>query len=848
MLLHKRKPFFIWGISFSLLISCITYTQESVPQPSILSVEEQEALEMAGKCEQVFQNTYQLKNILIQIASVISTLRDGIIKDKKAAHKFITDWNMALDTHVEDIVRAVQTQQPVEELQLLIGTLLEASIKCADDVSHAMKNNFIDACYTPFEPQKSTMITLEYLDVQLKKFEELFVTLSNDSLSIGITFTNKVARKVDDMLSWCSRNNIGKWVAFVGGASLLGTYLFWHEKCYKSCNYIQENGNWVPSIHKLSTDSGTIMKSGQQIINELDNSWSNWLLKKVNGAFGCPPARNTVDGSYDLLDSDKGFINSFDKFINNGIGGKFTPLFYTVNGFFSAYVLKTIHESTKPWLNKRLSSMWNHLRGGAYTDKKVEGVFEFYPTTTFNDIIGMQEYKDRFSVLIEYCVHPEQFKLANNKPCTRIAFTGPTRTGKTYLAYALCGEIKAAILRAGKELNFRFLNVPGGWITAKGMSTIMEHARSVAPCVIFIDEVDLCGLQRSGNTALLMDALTELGQENPNADPLKPVITIVATNKLENLDTALFTPARLGEDIRFDYPCIQDRLAYIVHTLEKAGINPKQFDIERFAQKLNGKSYEDMSRFITAARSKALIRKQPITQELLERCIDEEIRRIIFFNNKVFPKSEMLLLSAHYAGQALAMALLKEHHINMLDMVTINPFMPKIIEEVNSGTGRESWQPKILVGKMFTRPLCDTTNLLTREQIINQIKCMVAGSVAEEIIFGYPSSNLCEQESLSRAYEWTKQLTFGGLWKGQLADAIYNKLSEEAHNLFVDLKKEVKVLLEQHREQLNALIHALMKYRTLSDYEIYAIMENPQIIYQIDQQNASTSEAAEVSA
>lgn len=450
----------------------------------------------------------------------------------------------------------------------------------------------------------------------------------------------------------------------------------------------------------------------------------------------------------------------------------------------------------------------------------------------------MAEHKERFAVLINYCMHPEQFDLAKYKPILHWAFTGPTRTGKTFMVYALCGEIEKMLRASGSPLKFRYLNIPGSVVAAGKLSGILQWAYAdLAPCVIFIDEFDLCSPQRGGDKDFVLDALNILGNDNHKVkcDPKKPVITVIATNKIENIDTPLLRRIG-GEEIRFEYPCINDRIEYIGRMLQKSGSDINKFYIKRLAQKVQNKSFEDMARFIINAQSKSLVYNIPLSQELLEHCINEDLRHIIFFNRKLFPPKEMMLLSAHYAGAALALALLQETEV--LDMVTINAFMPKIMEEHNTGIGRETWQPKILIGKLFTRNLGDTTGLLDRQQILKRIKCLVAGAMAEEIIFGYPSSNMCEQESLSEAYEWAKHITFGGIWKGQLANAVYDELSKQALALFLECKKEVKALLEEHREQLDALIYALINHpiHTLSDDDVYAIMGNPKAIYQIDEQ------------
>jgi len=854
-----RKNILSLLVLCGLSLSCIPltlYTQQEPTEQSLLSPEEQEALKLDSQFQQIFNNAIKLENRLRQIATVVGNLPDGVISDKKAAHAFIKDWLLAIEKHIEQLAKNAQAGE-LELLPEQLGTLADIGIACSTEVTKAMRTSFFDVQFVEPTPDRTLIITCEALDERIHLFEEQLIALAENSHSIGLTFTNKVVRKIDDFVSWCGKYHIGTGLMLGGGATALATYLYWHTMCYKSGDYIQDpSGNWIPVNEVSGPDilskaiPGSIIinglkdETGQLILDknqlpvfpglDTSSSWSNWLMKKVTGVLGMP-ARKTADGSFDILDHDKGWINQTDKLINNGLGQKFPPLFYFAGGTLLATGGYFLYNAIVPPLKKAFQNKWNQLRGGAYIDKPLEGVFEFMPYSNFDDIIGMDDYKERFAVLLDYCMHPEQYDQGKIIPVTNFAFTGPKRTGKTFFANAFFGQIQRMLQEIGSPIKYHFLNIPGDVIATYGVSEIMKLAREMAPCAIFVDEFDLCDPQRGGNRKFVIDALTELGNQR-KMDPLKPIIFIIATNKPESIDTALFDPARLGEEVRFEYPCIEDRLAYIYNTLQKAAINPEKFDLERLAQKMDGKSFEDMERFIIAASTKARISNQPITQELFERCIDEVIRRIVFFNRRHIPTHEIKLLSAHFAGEALATMLLQD--TNMLDMVTINAFMPKVFEEPNSGTGRPSRQARILVGQTFTRQLADSTELMDRPHTINRIKCWLAGAVAEEIILGYPSSNQCDMDAGWFAFETAKRLTFDGRYKEQLSDALYNKLSLQADELFMQCKQEVKELLEQHREQLDAIAYGLMKYRTLPDYLIAAIMENPSFIYQLEQSAA----------
>jgi len=877
--MHTRKNtlslLVLCGIYLSYAPMTIHAQQEPAEQSSLISPEEQELLEFNARWQEIEINTIKLVNHLRQIAGIVINKKSDVISNKEAAHAFITKWILAIEKQKDEIKKADQIGSDFNTIILQIGALADSGIACSADVTKAMRSNFFEAEFVEPTPDRALIITCEALDERIKIFQEQLIMLAKHSQSIGLTFTNKIVRKIDDFVSWCGKYHVGTGLIVGGGAAALATYLYWHTMCYKSCLYENDgNGNWIPTTELQNFDPKKGLP-GSSVINGLrdqngalipyyidaktqtialdDNglpipicagldtsSWSNnWLMKKVTDCLGMP-ARKTFDGSFAILEQDKGWLNQTDALLNNGLGQKFPPLFYFTGGGLLATGGYFLYNSIIPPLKKAFQNKWNQLRGGAYIDKPLEGVFEVIPTSDFNDIIGMDDYKERFAVLLDYCMHPEQYGEGKNVPVTNFAFTGPKRTGKTYFANTLFGQIQSCLQATGSSIKYRFLQIPGNLIAAHGVSEVMKLAREMAPCAIFVDEFDLCNPQRGGNHQFVIDALTELGNQRKN-DPLKPIIFIVATNKPESIDTALFDPARLGEEVRFDYPCIEDRRMYIYATLQKVSINHEKFNIDRLAQKMDGKSFEDIERFIIAACNKARLTNQPITQDLFEECIDEVIRHIVFFNRKHIPAHEIRLLSAHFAGEALATVLLQDSTV--FDMVTINAFMPKIFEEQNSGTGRPSRQPKILVGKTFTRSLIDSTEIVDRPHAINSIKCWLAGAVAEEIILGYPSSNQCDMDAGWFAFEAAKRLTFDGRYKEQLSDALYDKLSLQADELFMQCKQEVKELLEQHREQLDAIAYALMICRTLPDYAVAEIMQNPSIVYQLRQQLEQAQQA-----
>ncbi len=275
---------------------------------------------------------------------------------------------------------------------------------------------------------------------------------------------------------------------------------------------------------------------------------------------------------------------------------------------------------------------------------------------------------------------PERFDRAKLTPEKGYLLTGPTRTGKSYLAEALAGEIKEMFKRTNKNPDdFNFFTLSASFILAEGIDVLIERAKKYAPCIIFVDEIDLLCLQRAGGNAVELSKFLTSMSGFLESDPEKVVIMIAATNRPQNLDTALRQRGRFGKELRFDYPGFNDRKELFTRRIG-ALANVNAFDIDKLARETEGKSYEDINALVRAAFQKGIINGEVLNQEALEKCLDEEVRNIIPSSNTEPSAPEQELIAAHQkAGQALAVMLLDGKE--KLAKVTIKPYLTNLHEE-----------------------------------------------------------------------------------------------------------------------------------------------------------------------
>lgn len=482
--------------------------------------------------------------------------------------------------------------------------------------------------------------------------------------------------------------------------------------------------------------------------------------------------------------------------------------------------------SLKNYAGKKVDAGINYLKGGAYTNKKTEDLNKIIPKYNLDDLVGLDHVKEIFGLIVKYIEDPERFDRTKLTPEKGFLLTGPTRTGKTFSAEALAGEIRAMMKRNGRDPDeFNFFVLRASFIKEQGVRWIFNKAKEVAPCILFVDEIDLLQLQRGGgNLDLLSEFLTSMSGCLENNDPNKPVIVIGATNKPENLDVALRQRGRFGTELRYEYPSDKDRTDFFVQKLSSLSLDLADFNIDQLVRQTEKCSYEDLTAMIRAAFQRAKLRGETLTQAHLEESLDREIRNIMLNNEKELPAQEKTLLSVHQAGHALATILLDGKQ--KLAKVTIRPYQAQIREEAvweQYYQSEEEKQKKIVYGKTFTYHEHDTVNFDSHDEKIKKCKMQLAGHAAEKIVLGSCGYSYHADDS-QRAFEIAKSIAFGGIDINAFPDEIKAKYLEKALALKAQCETEITQLLEQHKDVLQKIAAALEKNQTLTLADIQQLM------------------------
>lgn len=523
-------------------------------------------------------------------------------------------------------------------------------------------------------------------------------------------------------------------------------------------------------------------------------------------------------------------LGNVDGFITNVWTGS-TPIGKFLMFTVSAALYKEWKASINPWITKKIRATFNRLKGGTYR-KIADGIEEIRPTVTFDDVIGLEYAKDMVRPHLKYIKDPERWDANEIAPPTGILLTGPSRTGKTFLARAIQGEIN----KENPEKGVRFFALDASMLENESIELWLHMAKMCAPCVIFIDEIDLLGLQRSSNTKRLSEFLQAMSGVM-DKDPKKQVIIIATTNRPENLDSALLQNGRFGLEIRFQKPTIKERQRYIVRELNKHAIDPESFgiDVARLTYETEDASYEDVKAMIDDALIAASIRGEIINQAIFDRALDKKIRKIIDVDSKNVSEKEKHFMAAHQAGRALVHLLLQLE--SKISKVTIRPITvdvkeESVIDQYYKPSG--SKQTGTDIGAVFTYNEHDTNDFLSAQEQEKLFKSYLAGRVAEKVLLGTCSNykNGYKQWVFTRI----KTMLTEGINIKELSKKDQDRINQKAFELIAQYEAEIEKLLIENKEKLTILADVLRVKQTLSIDEIQYILFE----YQAPENQATT--------
>ena len=471
---------------------------------------------------------------------------------------------------------------------------------------------------------------------------------------------------------------------------------------------------------------------------------------------------------------------------------------------------------------------------GGFGKSKAKVYMEKQTGVTFQDVAGQDEAKESLQEIIDFLHNPQKYTAIGAKLPKGALLVGSPGTGKTLLAKAVAGEADVPFFSiSGSDFVEMFVGMG-----ASRVRDLFQQAAKVAPCIIFIDEIDAVGRSRDnrfGNNSEQEQTLNQLLNEIDGFEPSKGIVCLAATNRPEILDKALLRPGRFDRRIIVDRPNLQGRLDTLkVHT-RKIRLS-EDVDLKKLAQATAGAVGADLANLVNEAALRAVRKgRQAVNQEDLLVSFETVIAGTEK-KNTVLTDMEKRLVAYHEVGHALVAAL--EKHSQPVSKITIVP-------HTSGALGYTMQMPE------------EEKFLSTADELRTELKTLVGGRAAEQVVFGVQttgaSNDIQRATSLARAMvtQYGMSEKFGlmstaSVQHQYLEGQAYMDCSQETAaevdrevmKILENAYNSTKQLLADNRALLDEISEFLLVKETITGDELMAFVN-------ADKAPAPTAETAE---
>jgi cell division protease FtsH len=461
------------------------------------------------------------------------------------------------------------------------------------------------------------------------------------------------------------------------------------------------------------------------------------------------------------------------------------------------------------------------MQFGRSRARKMEGADR--PTVTFADVAGSDEAKQELQEVVEFLKEPQKFAALGARIPKGVLMVGAPGTGKTLLAKAVAGEAGVPFFASsGSEFVEMFVGVG-----ASRVRDLFEQAKKNSPCIIFVDEIDAVGRHRGaglgGGNDEREQTLNQILVEMDGFDTDTNIVIIAATNRPDILDPALLRPGRFDRKVVVDRPDRRGREAILKVHVRGKPLTP-DVDLDVIAAQTAGMVGADLENLVNEAailaarRNKRTIGMSEFV-ESIERIMAGPARR-----SRVLDAEDRQVIAYHEAGHAIVMEALE--HTESVGKITI----------VSRGQA---------LGYVMPLPEEDR-NLRSRAEYEDTIAGLLAGRVAEELMFDEPSTSAAND--LERVTKLAKAMVtrfgmsdvigpmqlnpgesnpFMGMEIGQqrsYSEAVARKIDAEVRRIVMSAYERTRALLQERRDQLVRVAETLLEKEVLDRKEFLQII------------------------
>ncbi|WP_254703471.1 ATP-dependent zinc metalloprotease FtsH [Pseudarthrobacter equi] len=463
------------------------------------------------------------------------------------------------------------------------------------------------------------------------------------------------------------------------------------------------------------------------------------------------------------------------------------------------------------WLFKKQSGMLG--MGGFGAGKKFQPVDPEKIRVTFKDVAGIDEVEAEISEVVDFLKDPKRYQAIGAKPPKGVLLSGPPGTGKTLLARATAGEARVPFFHASSS---EFVEMVVG-VGASRVRELFQAARTAAPSIIFIDEIDAIGRKRSSSLAVgghdeREQTLNQILTEMDGFSSSEEIVVLAATNRPDVLDPALLRPGRFDRSITVHAPDQVGRAQILrVHTASVK--TSPDVDLDALSRITPGMTGAELANLVNEAALLAVKRSRPaVTQRELLDALEKV--RLGTVRNVIMPAEERKRTAYHESGHALLGML--EPGADPVRKISIIPRGRALgVTLSTSDTDRYGYDENYLKGRIVGAR---------------------GGMTAEDLVFGVVTtgaeSDLQTSTHLARMMvgRWGMSKRIGPVQvlpeegdprAAGVSEGMLDTVAKEVRALVEQCHQRAFELLQENRWRLDSLAERLLEKETLDDQEIY---------------------------
>ena len=439
-------------------------------------------------------------------------------------------------------------------------------------------------------------------------------------------------------------------------------------------------------------------------------------------------------------------------------------------------------------------------------------------SVTFENVAGAEDAKESLREIVDYLNNPKRYAEIGATQPKGALLVGPPGAGKTLMARAVAGEAKVAFFSlTGSDFVEMFVGVG-----ASRVRNLFRRANRLAPCIIFIDEIDAIGKRRDGGAAANDEreqTLNQLLSEMDGFESTKGVVILGATNRPEILDPALLRPGRFDRRITVDAPDVIGREKILIVHAKRVKLE-KNVDLSQIAKITPGASGADLANIINEA---ALSAVRDSRHEISQNDLSEAVEIIIAgkeIKERILSPEEKRYIATHETGHAMVAAF---YNAIALRKITIVP------------------RSKGALGYVMYLPKRETF-LSTEKEIRERIIILLAGRAAEETRFGERSTGAADDVTRATALARSMVTVHGMARFGPMAleteDSQYQsgralcsektlyEADQEVKRILEECYKTALDIINSRREKLLRAADILYERETIQGDEFLNLIEN----------------------